>query len=526
MKSSFIKKAGVSVALLSSVLTAAAYDFEADGIYYNVLSEENLTVEVTYSKRWAKDYKGEIAIPPVCKNGETEYAVAAIGEDAFYMCNELTSVTIPSSVTEVGVRAFYQCGALASVSMPNSVTVIDAEAFYLCKALTYVTIPNSVETIGGNAFANCEGLSEITIPGKVSSIGRMAFFGCDGLTTIHLPASVTEVGEAAFSDCPLLTSITVDDDSRALSSVDGILYDKQQTSVICCPNGFSGDLTLPGTVTTIAGQAFRDCAGLTSVAFPNSLRNIGDAAFMGCSYLTAIALPEALTSIGRDAFFGCRFTTISIPGSVTLIADGAFNGCRDMTSIEVAEGNAAYSSVDGILYNKSQTELLYCPVMKSGSVTIPNTVTAIRAMVFEGCQRLSAIVIPLSVTSIGRSAFSGCMGLRSIYVEWDTPIEGCSSDAFDSYLMPDATLYVPQGTVEAYRAVEPWSRFSIIEEYNPNTGIDEIESGSWQDALQGNVLVFNAAGVVVYDGPSENLPTLPRGIYIVKTDSSSIKIAF
>jgi len=497
MKYTFIKKFGIVAALLSATLSASAYDFETGGLYYNILSEEERTAEVTFSKKYVADYKGDITIPQICSYDGKEYNVVSIGESAFYLCSDMTSVSIPGSVTAIGDRA----------------------------------------------FVSCKGLTDITIPGAVQSIDDMAFSQCIGLTSVNIPASVTSIGEAIFADCGGLISITVDNDNPAYSSIDGILYDKLQTNLICCPCGKADEIRIPDSVTSIANQAFRSCHGLISLTLPNSVTSIGVMAFLSCGNLKSIDLSTSLSTIGMEAFSGCRgLTSVSIPASVTDMVGMIFGGCLDLTGIEVDSDNPSYSSVDGILYNKSQTEMLFCPVGKTGNVIIPGTVTTIMERGFESCDRLSSITIPNSVTVIGNRAFSdctglssitipgsvtaignyafnNCFGLRSIYVEWGTPITNCSNKAFGTYNQLDATLYVPRGCVDAYKDVEPWSRFLNIEESNFVTGIDAI--GCDKPAF---IRLFNAAGVNIYNGPSDRIPALPRGLYIAKIGKTTTKL--
>ena len=155
-----IQKLWMFIAVLCTSLSASAYDFYSDGLYYNILSEEDHTVEVTAP--YKADYvSGDIEIPrKVIYNSKT-YTVTSIGDEAFFECSSLASVTIPNSVTSIGDDAFYGCSSLASVTIPNSVTYIGYEAFSECSSLASVTIPNSVTYIGDDAFYYCNDLKTI-----------------------------------------------------------------------------------------------------------------------------------------------------------------------------------------------------------------------------------------------------------------------------------------------------------------------------------------------------------------------------
>ena len=185
-------------AKIDSAITASAAktwnDYE-----YEVLDDG--TVEI--SKYTGSDE--EVTIPSTIDGKK----VTSIGEDAFYWCTSLTSVTIPNSVTSIGAWAFESCESLESVTIPNSVTSIGRSAFCYCTSLTSVTIPNSVTSIGAWAFWECTGLTSVTIPDSVTSIGEYAFCACTSLTSVTIPESVTSIGEWAFSDCTSLTSVTI-----------------------------------------------------------------------------------------------------------------------------------------------------------------------------------------------------------------------------------------------------------------------------------------------------------------------------
>ena len=261
-------------------------------------------------------------------------SVTSIGEYAFAYCSGLTSVTIPNSVTSIGYGAFYYCTGLTSVTIPNSVTSIGVAAFYMCTGLTSVTIPNSVTSIGRWTFEDCRGLTSVTIPNSVTSIGVAAFSGCTGLTSVTIPNSVTSIGSSAFASCTGLTSIDVASDNSNYCSVDGVLFNKDKTTLIQYPGGKQGSYTIPNSVTSIGDYAFFECSGLTSVTIPNSVTSIGEFAFSGCTSLTSVTIPNSVIFIGRYAFRNCTgLTSVTIPNSVTSIGESAFEWCTGLTSI-------------------------------------------------------------------------------------------------------------------------------------------------------------------------------------------------
>ena len=278
--------------------------------------------------------------------------------------------------------------------IPEGVKGIGKSAFSLCPNLTSIVIPNSVTTIGDDAFYHCSGLTSIDIPNSVTCIGDHAFYHCSALRSVTIPSSIMSIGIGAFFSCHSLASIEVANDNPNYSSIDGVLFDKQQTMLIQCPCGKQGAYTIPNSVTSIEEGAFDECRRLTSVTIPNSVTSIGVGAFINCCSLTSVKIPKSVASIGF----------------------GAFSSCHSLTSIEVANDDPNYSSIDGVLFNKQQTVLIQCPCGKQGAYTIPNGVTSIEDSAFSGCRNLTSVTIPNSVTSIEECAFFECRRLTSVTI--------------------------------------------------------------------------------------------------------------
>ena len=185
-------------------------------------------------------------------------SVTSIGRLAFAGCTSLTSVTIPNSVISIAVCAFHGCTSLTNVTISNSVTSIGDGAFASCTSLTSITIPDSVTYIGESAFEYCSSLTSVTIPTSVTYIGRCyAFAWCTSLTNVTIPASVTHIGDYTFSGCPNLSAIIVDANNLVYSSVAGVLFDKNQTTLIQCPGAKPGNYTIPNSVTSLVGERVR-----------------------------------------------------------------------------------------------------------------------------------------------------------------------------------------------------------------------------------------------------------------------------
>ncbi len=361
-------------------------------------------------------------------------------------------VTIPDGVTYIGDIAFCDRTDLTGVTIPSSVTRIGNHAFYGCSNLTDFTIPDSVTSIGSFAFSGCTGLTSLTIPGSAAIVEPSAFYGCTGLTAISvaadnptycsvdgvlfnkdqtellvypggkvgaytIPDSVTTIDNDAFSGCVGLTAISVVAGNPVYRAADGVLFNKGQTELLAYPGGKTGAYTIPDGVTGIGHYAFSGCTGLTDVTIPGSVTDIGVEAFSGCTHLTGVTIPGSVTGIGSYAFFRCSgLTGVTIGDGVTSIGSSAFYGCSGLTAISVAANNPAYCSVDGVLFSKDQTELLAYPGGKAGAYTIPDGVTTIGYGAFQGCTGLTGVTIPGSVTTIGRTAFGDCTGLTDVTI--------------------------------------------------------------------------------------------------------------
>jgi len=416
-----------------------------------------------------------------------EDGVTTIGQYAFSGCTGLTSVTIPNSVTSIGLQAFDNCTGLTSVTIPNSVTSIGTAAFSGCKGLTSVTIPASVTSIGQQAFSGCTGLTSVTIPASVTSIGGSAFSGCTGLTSVTIPNSVTSIGSTAFQNCTGLTAINVDENNANYASADGVLFNKAKTTLITYPAGKTGAYTIPASVTSIGGNAFYNCTGLTAInvdesnanyasdngvlfnkakttliqypaaktgayTIPASVESIGTYAFYNCTGLTgALTIPASVKSIGDYAFSSCTgLTSVTIPASVTSIGQQAFNGCTGLTSVTIGNsvasiGSQAFSGCTGLT-----------------SVTIGNSVTSIGDYAFQNCKGLTSVTIPASVTTIGGSAFRGCTGLKHIVNRAAAPQTISNYSQFNGVTLAEVNLFVPASAIDAYKAAGVWKDFKNI----------------------------------------------------------------
>ena len=283
---------------------------------------------------------------PSTTNG---WPINSIGPSAFADCYSLTSVTIGTNIVSIGKSAFAET-SLTNVTIPNSVTNIGQEAFRDCGNLTAIivvtnnptyasvanvlfdknqttlveypagmtgnyNVPNNVISIANRAFYFCTKVTGVTIPNSVTNIGTETFNG-SGLTNVIIPDSVTSIGEGAFQQSLNLNAITVDSNNPAYSSVAGVLFDKNETTLIAYPPGRGGSYTAPNGVTNIAEYAFQACFGLTSVIFPQSVTTIGTWIFSQSSSLRSVYFEgNEPTNVSAYPFIGSNPTVYYLPGT-------------------------------------------------------------------------------------------------------------------------------------------------------------------------------------------------------------------
>lgn len=329
--------------------------------------------------------------------------VTSIGDSAFdcplYDLASPTKITISEGVTNIGKYAFYGCDKLESIELPSSVRYIDTCVFEGCSKLkeinvtsggkyfcsvdgvlytkdkkelwqcpqtkTSVTIPKGAEYIGFEAFMGSK-ITSVTLPESVTAIKGMAFQGSN-IKSISIPRYVDFIGQNALAYCNDLERITVDSKNKHFSSANGVLYNKDKTSLIHCPTK-KKSLTVPSTVETIKQDAFRYCT-IESLTLPDSVSKIERNAFVECASLRTVKLSRNISNDGEYSFMDCKsLEKVSIPGGV--VGTGMFMHCVKLSSVEIGYG-----------------------------------VSEIKDGAFFDCAKLKSVTIPSSVRTIGEKAF-------------------------------------------------------------------------------------------------------------------------
>ncbi|MFA6860270.1 MAG: InlB B-repeat-containing protein [Clostridia bacterium] len=383
--------------------------------------------------------------------------VTALKDSGFNGCTALTSIIIPSSIKTFGFLVFNGCTGLTSVTIPNGVTTIGSGAFQNCTNLASITIPDSVSSVGSYAFFrtiwldnqpngviyvgkvayslkggfssitltdgtlaiaeyafySATSLTSITLPASLITIGTYAFYNCFKITSISIPDNVTSIGYNAFFCCYALSNISVSSGNADYYSEDGVLFNKDKTTLIYYPSG-KQDLSYE--------------------------------------------ISDGITLVETYAFGNCSFiTSITISSSVSSIGDAAFYNCTDLTNISVSENSVLFLSENGILFDKNKTTLVCYPAGKQDiSYDIPDGITTIGDYSFSCCG-ITNIIIPSCVTRIDNRAFSECANLTYIKVKRFVPAStGPNTFSGNSELK----IYVPSVSLQTYLTTYGWSSYS------------------------------------------------------------------
>lgn len=415
-------------------------------------------------------------------------SITHIGYDAFSFCGFTGCLEIPNSVIEIGERAFCWCDGISCITIPNTVGLIGGEAFqntgwynnqpdgmlYLdgwclgykeIQPVGTLTFQENTIGIAGGAFFNCTELTGIlTIPESIRSIGGSAFYGCTGLTELHFNAvEFNYVSGNPFMECGGLTTLVI---GNSVESIPDYIFSDA---------GFTGNLIIPNSVTSIGKGAFQGCNGFTGeLVIPNSVTSIGSGAFYSCNgFSGGLIIPNSVTMIGGYAFYDCNsLTSITIPNSVTMIGEYAFAYCSSIEDVVVEENNPVYDSRDdcNAIIMTSANELVFgCK-----NTVVINSVVSIGRGAFSGCSGLiDNLIIPNSVTTIGSAAFYNCTGL--ITITMSNSVITIGNNAFSGCINLMGRMTIPQSVASlgggAFNGCKNLTEIEILGSNPPSLGI-------------------------------------------------------
>jgi len=509
------KLLALTFALVASVSTFA-YDFGDDGLFFNIIDNDNKLVEVTYQhERSEENYSKltHVTIPDTVLRGRVKYAVVSIGSMAFYKCKTLESIIIPDHIKSIGTNAFSECSALTSVSLPNTITYLNSSLFSNCTALRTFTIPDNITSIYGSVFESCSSLSEINIPSSVTSIGKYAFRYCNSLKSITIPNSVKSIYRGAFYKCKALTDITLPDSLTTVS---------QEMFYECTA---LESITIPIGVTHIEHNAFYWCSNLKTMTLHANIEYIDEWAFnqtsistyilamrsaeeactnrvnkilhdIGQQYSTRkitingekvrdLVVPNTIDSISDYAFAYSYIASVNIPNNLKRINPTAFYKCPSLQSVHWnALDFEEVSSAANAPFNKVASQI---HTFKFG-----RDIKHIPAYLCYDMNRLDSIEIPAGVKSIGKHAFAHCS--PSVVICHASQVPNIDESAFSKDYVSNTILYVPAESVETYKESEQWNKFAHIVAIGEK--INDTES-DWGWGLVHNFAVDNFGYAII-----------------------------
>lgn len=477
-------------------MVASAHDFEVNGVFYNIISLSDLTVEVTSG---TEKYINTLDIPQFVQFSNKEFKVVRIGKDAFLNCVDLKKVNLPNTLVQIGDMtntngkregvAFAGSG-ITEITIPSSVMEIDNCAFNNCTSLSKVIIEDGQTVLklgcGGWLTTWKNELSGLFAHAKVREayIGRNLdynvhydYYNYDyilppfkqagrtdcsprsTITTVTFGDMVTEIPVQMFSETPSIKYVSL---GRNIKIIKSRAFFKTAIEYFYFNNSLE----------TIENEAFASCKNLTAININNKVNTIGDSAFENCTSLSDVTLGDGLKSLSNNLFAGCTtLKSISIPANIKTIGEKAFSGCTSLSNIvfnsEVLTiGDACFENCNFMALKLPEgLSVISKQCFKDNSsltgIELPNSLVKISEESFAGCSKLEKISVPSTVNIIGENCFSGTNNLRIIKLYNQTP-PSINENSFANLNYLTATLYVPDNSVEIYKNTEIWASFNFI----------------------------------------------------------------
>lgn len=436
----FLHKLFLAVLLATGSIcesVAVAAPFEVNGIFYEILSEADMTVQVCVPNakpsNWYTYFSGMLNIPATIAYEGKTYTVEAIKHETFQGQRALTSVVIPKTVKTIGYRAFkgitglktivfasdgalttieheaFESSSISSLALPGSLTYIGEDAFKYCESLKSIRGGESLETLDKNAFQGCISLTEYTCPPKLKTIGDNAFWNCKSLRTVTMNDGLETIGNNAFLQCSVLENVN-----------------------------------MGNTVKKIGWEAFRWCLNLNHIEIPNSVVDMDYGTFRFCTGLESIKLSNSLTKIPSLCFEQTAITSIDIPDGVNIIMPYAFQDCASLTTIHW--GRSLETIGDNAFLGTAIKTL-----------ELPEPLKEIGGAAFAKCQSLTKVTIPSTVIKITDAAFSECSQLKEVNCLAITPPQIPYTNIPFSLCDNPVNVHIYEGLKGDYESSIGWS---------------------------------------------------------------------
>lgn len=560
-------------ALIAFTIQAKDYDFEVDGISYNLLSIEDMTVEVAYTKNVPRESGKQrvLSVPASITVNGRELKVVSIGNKAVYGLPDDEITTIIQS-----------CGLFDRIELPETIETIGEEAFYYQTSIQEIILPKTLKKIGHHAFYHCSNIKKITFNDKLEDIGYQAFCSCDQWEEdVVLPESVKKIGSSAFAD----TSIRSFKIPHSIEECNGFLQGCKALEFVDLEpfksfGELPGDLfrgsgikrvIIPDWATFIPNSFVKGCE-IDEFKFGNSIEEIRESAFRNCKINHHLVLPSGLKKIKDGAFYNLNVKgSLVIPASVEKIGYDSMWLNSDSLIFQQGDnvlyfyyypGESAFFCANDLIRVERGVEAndwinLYAKVLELGKNFVSNPPPVVfygsntlRLVILEGVEdldlniycyynsqkdSLNSILLPSSLKSISTTSFQKINNLTNIDCRAIEPPTCDGKIIPDKYYM-NVKLTVPKGSKDAYMQAQGWKYFWNIEEtdipvYN-GSGIQEViaDDAQWFSIQDGSIHatapidVFSIDGQLLRRSATGQLSDIPKGCYIIRCGARTAKV--